>query len=229
MPADAVQLRAAVLFRTERGKPLGPFGDDERHVAQRLDVVDRGRLAVQADERGKRRFVARLGPLPLERLEERRLLARFVRAGAAVKIDVAIEARAEDVLPQEAVGIGLVDRALEDVLHVQEFAADVDVGDLCADGVTPDRTAFDEQVRIAFHQEMILERSRLALVGVAGDIARLDLLVDELPFHAGREAGAAAAAQTRGLHHVDNLIGCVGQRFLERVVSLVTEIEIERE
>ena len=73
-------------------------------------------------------------------------------------------------LPEEAARVRLVDRALEHVLHVEELAADVDVGDLRADGVAGDRAPFDQQVRVALHQQVILERARLALVGVAGDV-----------------------------------------------------------
>ena len=112
---------------------------------------------------------------------------------------------------------------------MQELAADIDVGDLRADGITPDRAAFEEQVRVALHQEMIFERPGLAFVGIAGDVARLDLPVDELPLHSGRKAGATAAAQPRRLHHLDNLLRRMGQRFLERLVSPLAEIEIDRE
>ena len=41
--ADAEQLRPAVLLGTERGEPLGAVQQDRRQVAERLDVVDRGR------------------------------------------------------------------------------------------------------------------------------------------------------------------------------------------
>ena len=58
-------------------------------------------------------------------------------------------------------------------LHVVELAADVDVGDLRADRAAADDAAFDQQVRVALHQHVILERARLALVGVAADVLRL--------------------------------------------------------
>jgi hypothetical protein len=76
---------------------------------------------------------------------------------------------------------------------------------------------------------VVLERARLALVGVAGDVARLDLLVDELPLQAGREARAAAPAQTGRLHHLDDVVRLHAERFLQPVVPLVLQKEIERE
>ena len=55
------------------------------------------------------------------------------------------------------------------------------------------------------------------------------LLVDELPLHPRREAGAAASAQARRLHHLDHLVGRDRQRFLQSFVALVLQIEVERE
>ncbi len=46
--ADAEQLRPAVLLGAERGEPLGAVQQDRRQVAERLDVVDRGRAVVEA-------------------------------------------------------------------------------------------------------------------------------------------------------------------------------------
>ena len=63
--------------------------------------------AVEADDRRKRRLDARLRALAFERLDERGLFARFVGAGAAVDVDVAVEAGAEDVLAEVALRVGL--------------------------------------------------------------------------------------------------------------------------
>ena len=112
-------------------------------------------------------------------------------------VDVAVEAAAQDVLAKKPGLVGRFDRPLEHLLHVIELAADVDVGDLCADGVAADRASLDDQMRVALHQHVILERARLALVGVAGDVLRLGrVLEDELPLESGREPCPAAAAQS---------------------------------
>ena len=228
--AHAVQLGAAVLFRSERGKPFGTVLHDQRHVAERLDVVHRRRRVVEPDDGGKGRLVARLRALAFERLEQRRLLARLVGAGAAMHEHVAVEAGPEHALADETARVGFRDRLLEHVLHVEELAADIDVGDLGADGVAGNRAPLDQQVRVALHQQVILESPRLAFVGVAGDIARLlGLPVDELPLHAGREPGAAAAAQPRGFHQFHDFFRLHRERLAQRLVALVPEIEIERE
>src|SRR5262249_8387029 len=97
------------------------------------------------------------------------------------------------------------------------------------DRIAADRATLDEQVRVALDEQVILERARLALVGIAGDVAGLDLLVDELPLHPGREARAAAPAETGRLDHLDDLVGLFPERDLLRVVAFVRKVEIERE
>ena len=107
---DLVRARAARRGRTgrrasARSRPPAPIRgvglaahlEDERDVGQRLDVVHDGRLAEQPDLDRERRLVARLAALALDRLEEGRLLAADVGAGAAAELDVEGEARAEDV------------------------------------------------------------------------------------------------------------------------------------
>jgi hypothetical protein len=51
--------------------------------------------------------------LPFERFDQRRLFTRLVGAGAAVNVDVAVEAAAEDVLAEISGGVGLLQLGLE--------------------------------------------------------------------------------------------------------------------
>jgi hypothetical protein len=168
-------------------EPLGALRDDEQRC-KRLDVVDGGWLVVEADQRRERRLVARLRALAFERFEQR-LLARLVGAGAAVHVDRS--RNRPDVPAEEAARVGVRDRLLEHALHVQELTG-YRCSDLRADRVAANRASLID-VDCA-HQQVVLERARLTLVGVAGDVARLDLLVDELPLHPGREAGAPQPA-----------------------------------
>ena len=86
-------------------------------------------------------------------------------------------------------------------------------------------------MRVALHEHVVLERARLAFVGIAGDVLRLGrVLEDELPLQAGRESRAAAAAQPRGLHLLDDLVRLLRQRLAQPFVSTrVLQIEVERE
>ena len=130
LAAHAEQLRPAVLLGPERREPLGAAGHHQRRVAQRLDVVDRRRAAPQAGHGRERRLEARLRALALERVEQRRLLAGLVGAGAAVQVDLAVPAAAEDVRADVAGGARVVDGLLQHREQVVELAADVDVGHL---------------------------------------------------------------------------------------------------
>ena len=107
---QAEELRSGRAVGADPGERLAALEHDERHVGQRLDVVDDGRLAEQADLDRERRLVARLAALALDRFEERRLLAADVGAGAAPELDVEGEARAEDVAAEEAGGARRLDR-----------------------------------------------------------------------------------------------------------------------
>jgi hypothetical protein len=194
--AHAEEFRPAVLFGAKRRKPLRAAGHHQRHVAERLDVVDRGRALPRALDRREWRLESRLRALAFERLEQRGFLARLVGAGAAMQVDLAVETRTLDVLSDEAGLPGIVDGLLHGREQVLELTANVDVGGFRSNRVAANHAPLDEHVGIALHQEVILEGTRLALVGVADDELGLRrFLVDELPLEAGREAGAAAAAQ----------------------------------
>src|SRR5689334_11385475 len=55
-------------------------------------------------------------------------------------------------------------------------------------------------MRIAFHQNAILERARLHLVGISNEIFRMGRIFphrNEAPLHAGRESRTSAASKIR--------------------------------
>ena len=81
---DRDDLRPGRLLGPEVLEPLGAVVDDVGDVGEGLDVVDQRRAAVEALDRGERGLQARVAALALERVEQRRLLAADVGAGAAV-------------------------------------------------------------------------------------------------------------------------------------------------
>ena len=93
--------------------------DDVRHVRQRLDVVDHGRLAEEPGVHRERRLVARLAAPPFDRFEDRRLFAADVGAGAAADLDV-------ETAPSRPAARRAVDRVLQARRRERVFAADVD-------------------------------------------------------------------------------------------------------
>ena len=102
--------RAGRAPTAQGGEGRPAVGHDPRQVGHRLDVVHHRRLTVEADDgREVRRLDAGEAALALERLEQGRLLAADVGAGARVDHDVEGEARAEDVGAHRPVGVGLVE------------------------------------------------------------------------------------------------------------------------
>ena len=99
--AEQLRARSSLPCRSP-ANAVAAVEDDGRDVGQRLDVVDDRRLAEQPDLDRERRLVARLAALALDRLEQRRLLAADVGAGAAADLDVEVEAGAEDVAAEQA-------------------------------------------------------------------------------------------------------------------------------
>ena len=84
-----------------------------------------------------------------------------------------------------------------------------------------DDDALDQRVRVVRHQRQVLAGARLALVGVDHEVVRLAVVLrDEAPLHAGREAGAAAAAQARVLDQLDQVVRVRVQRLAQRGVAV---------
>ena len=86
--AQAEQTRARGALGADLRVRRAADPQDLQHVDQRLHVVDAGRLAEQPALHRERRLVPRLAALALERVEQRRLLAADVGAGAAPQLDV---------------------------------------------------------------------------------------------------------------------------------------------
>src|SRR5262245_44551000 len=202
---NAEQLRAGVVGPPDAGEPGRAPAQDIGHHRDRLDVVDRGRAAVEADIGGERRFQAGLTLLAFEAFEQRRLLAADIGAGAVMHDD--IEGKTVDVvLADEAGLVGLVHRRLQALALADEFAADVDVAGVGIHGEAGEQAALDQEVRTVPHDLAVLAGAGLGFIGVDHEVVRpaVGLLGHERPFQAGREPGPAAPAQARGLDLVDD-------------------------
>src|SRR5579862_1156089 len=207
---DAEDLGAGVARPADAGEPRGAALQDRRRYRDRLDVVDRGRAAVKPDRRRERRFKPRLALLALEAFEEPGFLAADIGAGAAVHVDVNIIARAAGVLANEPRRIGFVDRRLEALCLIVEFAADVDVGGLHPHPEAGQNAALDQLVRVVAQDVAVLAGAGFALVGVDHEVARpVALLRHERPFEPGREAGATTPAQPGFLALVDDPVAAL--------------------
>ena len=93
-------------------------------------------------------------------------LAADVGAGAPVQEHVAIPAAAAGVHTDQPRLVCLVDGGLQVEVFVIIFAANVDVGRMCAHRETGDQAALDQLVRIVPDDIAILAGARLALISV---------------------------------------------------------------
>ena len=93
-----------------------------------------------------------------------------------------------------------------------------------------DGQAFDQGVRRVTQDVTVVAGARLALIRVADEVF-LDRRVarHEAPLHAGREGRAAAAAQSRALHQVDDRIACrlVSQHLFPDVVAADLAVAVQ--
>ena len=195
---QAEQLGAGGALRPDLRVRRGAHAQDQRDVDQRLDVVHRRGLAEQAVLHGERRLVARLGPAALDRLEQRRLLADDVRAGADPELDVEGPAGAHDVVAEQPGRARLADRVLQSLARQRVLAAEVQVPARGADREPLDRHRLEQRERILLEDQPVLERAGLGLVGVAHDVARRGRLrCDGGPLAAGGERRPAATDELR--------------------------------
>ena len=108
MAGDLEQLGAGVLLAPEAGEPLRAAAEDGRDDRDALDIVDRGRAAIEASRPGRR--LQTRARLALQAFEHRRLFAADIGAGAAVDEQVEVVARARGILAEQAGVIGLGNR-----------------------------------------------------------------------------------------------------------------------
>ena len=114
----------------------------------------------------------------------------------------------QDVLAQVAGRVALVDRRLQPLVAERIFVAQIDVGRRGPGGVAAEDDPFEDLMRIVLHQDAIVERARLALVGVDAHVDRAGMVLgQEGPFQPGGKAGPAAAAELAGLDHFDDSAG----------------------
>jgi hypothetical protein len=129
-----------------------------------------------------------------------------------VNDQVQVEPGAVDVAAEQPTLVGLADRRGQAPAGEATLAPQVDERLMAADRVGRHDGALDQGVRVALEQLHVLERARLALVGVDHQVGRLaGPLGQEPPLHAGGEASPAAPAQARVLDHLHELSRVLGE------------------
>src|SRR5659263_181316 len=211
VPGHGEELRAGGTGGADRGEPLGAAGHDGGDPRERLDVVhDRWGLVQPADHR-EREAVPGLAAAALEALDEGRLLAADVGAGAEADGDVEVEAgAAEDGVAEEMRGAAALDARLEALEEVDVLAAEVEDPLGGADRVAGYGHALEHEVREVLQQRAVLECAGLALIRVADDEAAsvgAGGRRGELPLQPGGETRTAATLQAGATHPRDDILG----------------------
>jgi hypothetical protein len=156
-----------------------------------LDVVDQRRAAQVADLCRERRLQPRHPPPALHRLEHRRLLAADVCARADDELHRRASFRDGGAKPGASRGVLL---AQVDVRFVRLAEAHRHL------------EPFEEKVRAQLHDVPVLDRSRLAFVGVHDHDARPRLPPHGFPLEEGREPGATHPGQPGGLEAREHFV-----------------------
>ena len=196
--------------------PLAAVEHDRGDPGERLDVGEQGGLVEEAVGLELGRAVARLGPVLLDRLDQGPLLSADIAARADEDLHVERQAGAEAVRAEDAAiasdGKGLV----HGVDLVVIFVANVDVSVLRPNEKGGQNHPLDDQVGRAQQKLAVLERRRLALVGVADDKLLVAPGLEHVsPFLRGRSARAAHAAQV-GLFELGDQALANGQPVVRR-------------
>src|SRR5439155_5794061 len=146
----------------------------------------------------ERRLVARLTALALDGVEQRRLLAAYVRARASAHLDVKARAGGRDVVAEEVAFSRLLYRAFHAVPRQRVLAAHIHVAVLAASREARDSHSLDHSERVALHQDAVFEGARLRLVRVAHHVVRARRGAgDRVPLAARWKSRAAPAEQPR--------------------------------
>ena len=230
MPGDREELQPGVLVAVLARPPLrlppgGAAQRDDREVRERLHRVHQRRLAVQAVGAGERRLVPRLAAVPFHALDERRLLAEDVTARRSEHFDVKPPARAARVRSDQAGVAQALDLTADDLLLGAVLVADEHPAFFGADREHAEQHALEHQVRLGGEDVPVFERAGLGLVGVADHIlGRRVLRRHQVPLAAGREPGAAHAAQPAVLERSDDLTGIqvAGQHRCEDPIAVLS-------
>ena len=100
--------------------------NDDRDIRPGLDVVDQRRLAEEPDRGRIRRPRPGHAARALDGVDQGRLFAADERAGAQPDLDVEGEVGSEDVLAEQAVLAGVLDRLLQPLDRQRILGPDVD-------------------------------------------------------------------------------------------------------
>ena len=209
-PAASVPWVVRNIAGAHRAEPLRSAVDDQRNVGPGLDVVEVGRAVFVAVLDGVDVFGSGFAHIPFEGSHQSRGFAAYKGSGALDDLDVEIHSAAENILPEKPVIPRLFDCFQKALAGDGVLVPDVHKALFASDGARADDHSLEHGMRIAFDDAAIHESARISFVGVADQngihLAVLRRVTAGFPFHAGREAAAAASPQPGSLDFGDDLL-----------------------
>ena len=172
------------------------MADDPRHRRIGFGVVDVAGLTIQTVAGREWRLEARLAFLALHRFDQGRFFAADIATKTVVRVQIEAEIAAQNVFAQVARRARLLDGGLEAFVHLENFPVDVVVPLIRPHHVGGDQHAFNHGMGVILQDVAILERARLALVGVTNQVfLPRKLARHEAPLEPGGKTRTAAPAQ----------------------------------
>ena len=214
--ADREEFGAGAVLRAELPEPFCAVINDGGDVCQRFHVVQHGGLPEESLDAGERRAEARLAAFSLDGFKERCLFAAHIGAGAGTELDLEVVAASHHILSEISKPLRVLTGCLHDGENIGVLCPEVNVSHVGAHGLSADRHAFKDRTGVGGEEDTVLVGARLALIGVADDVAHRILGgTRELHFPPGGEPRTAAAPETGGFYDFDDFRGLHGQGFFQ--------------
>src|SRR5258708_20362076 len=115
---------------------------------------------------------------------------------------IQVKAGAQDVLANIARSIRFFDGAFKLSPRQGQFTTHINKGYRNTASITGDDHTFDQFVRVLLHDHAVFECARLAFISITAEVARLVVLGEKAPLHAGGEPGATPPAPSYFLNHL---------------------------
>src|SRR6266850_1227854 len=209
--ANTDKLQSTGAASTLRGEPIHAPRENLRHIDESFDVIEHRRLLPETSLHWKRRLVARLRAMTLNRLHQRGFFAANVAARADKNFEIEIKLAPEDLFSEEARATAAANLFAKDFFLEMILVPNVENAELRAGNNAGDEHALDEEMRQMRHDEAVFDRAGLAFIGVADDILDgVAFLADEIPLHARGESGAAHAAKFRSFKLSEDIVEGAG-------------------
>ena len=177
------------------GIPFGPFFNNLGHCPPGLHVIDDGGASPQAFFRRVWGPWYGLAHPTFQRSNQSGFFPADKSSGAPIDLDVKVKARAENVLPQQSQGPGLLDGDAQIADGQGVFQPHVDITLMSSQGISPDDHPLQDGVGIAFHESAVHESPRVPFVAIAhyinGPWVLAGIFHGKTPLASGRKAGAA--------------------------------------